>query len=145
MSTTPTPEIRQCFDGALRDFLPELGLTSEADVAWPNSGFDPNVEHLYLRPAFLPGATAAASLGTDGFERLTGVYQISVLEVADVGLSNAEEIARKLVDRFRGGKVLDCCGSRVTITTAYSGTPITEDGRLHIPVSVVWYCYAQKS
>lgn len=141
---TPTPEIRQCLDAKLLAFLPQLSLDPETDVAWPNSGFDPEVDHLYLRPTCLFSPTEAASLGTDGFERLQGIYQISVLEVQGKGLGRSEDIARSLVDEFRGGTVLNCCGYEVRVTSAYCGTPTPEDNRLHIPVSVVWYCYAQK-
>lgn len=140
---TPTPEIRKCFDAKLKDFLPELGLPV-SDVAWPNHAFDPNVDALYLRPTCMFGKTTIASLGTDGFENLQGIYQISVLELQGKGLGRSEDIARRLVDEFRGGTVLNCCGSEVRITVAYSGTPTPEDNRLHIPVSVVWYCYTQK-
>lgn len=141
---TPTPEIRQCLDNRLRAFLPELGLDPARDVAWPNEPFEPDTDRLFLRPTCMFAQTSVASLGTHGFERLQGVYQISVFEVAGNRMDAVESIARKLVDHFRGGTFLDCCGYELRIRTAYMSTGIEDELRYHIPVSVNWYCYAQK-
>lgn len=113
---TPISEIHGCFDAALLVFLPTLGVTA-ADVAWPNVAFNPAVDRLYLQSFLLPARTTTRSLGTDGFEQLKGIYQVTINGVADTGLADMERIADRLVDRFRGGTVLDCCGNRVVVDT----------------------------
>lgn len=140
---TPYPEIRRSFDARLLELLPHLGLEPRA-VAWPNSAFTPNADELYLRPWCLFGETATVSLGPAGYERLRGVYQVSVFDVAGSGMERAETVARAVVDHFRGGTRLDCQGFDPRITTAYAGTAMHENGRLHIPVSAVWVCDTQK-
>lgn len=143
---TPTPDIRQSLDARLLDALPalsDLDLTAQ-DVAWPNAAFTPNPDRLYLRPVCLYGETTPASLGPDGFELLRGVYQVGVLDVQGAGLSRAERCAAGLVDAFRSGTVLDCPGYSLRIRAAWQGAPLVEDGRLLLPVSASWTCYAQK-
>lgn len=136
-----------------RDQDLDLPLT-DADVAWPNVSFIPDAGRVYLKPWCLFADTKPVSLGTDGFERLSGVYQISVFDVAGTGLYRAEHIARALADAFRGGTVLGLTGTdgsvsvqngcEIRISAATAGTARLDDGRLHIPVSVVWTCYVQK-
>jgi len=141
---TPTIEIRQAFDGRLNNALSSLGL--EADqVAWMNARFTPKVDTLFIRPHIMFGETKTVSIGSDGFERLVGIYQISVFGVKDTGLSDIEEVAKKLIDLFRSGRVLPLCSDNaVTITSAHCSGPFELDDRPHIPVTVSWYCYVQK-
>jgi len=140
---TPYPEIRRGLDARLLALLPGIGLTA-ADVAWPNAAFAPDPDKLYLRPWCMFGETATASLGPKGFERLTGVYQISIYEVADTGLERSEGMAQAIIDHFRGGTRFEYCGFDLHIRTAYARGATLDDGRLHIPVSVVWRCDTQK-
>ena len=140
---TPYPEIRRCLDAHLITLLPVIGL-EQTDMAWPNAGFTPVDGRMYLRPWCMYGDTYPVSLGVKGFERLVGVYQVSVLEVADTGMERAENTARAIADHFRGGTRLDCCGFELCVTTAHAGGAMQDDGRLHIPVSVNWRCDTQK-
>lgn len=140
---SPVVEIRSCLDGHLLALLPALGLTA-ADVAWPNAAFVPNAGAPYLRATCMFAKTDPASLGRAGFERLQGVYQVDVAEVPDTGIGRAEGMARAVVDHFRGGTELACGGWVLRVRAAYPGPGIAEDGRYSLPVTVDWYCYAQK-
>lgn len=140
---TPYPEIRRCLDAHLLAALPGIGLAA-SDVAWPNAAFAPVAERMYLRPSCVYGETAVASLGEQGFERLTGVYQVSVLEVAGVGLERAERAAAAVTDHFRGGTWLEHGEFTVCIRVSFAGAAVKEEDRLHIPVSVIWRCDTQK-
>lgn len=141
---TPTPNIRRGFDSHLRDVCPTLGLDWETDVAWPNIEFDPNPDKLYLRPSLILNSTDAASCGEDGFYRTSGVYQVSVLDCINVGLANGEEVAARLVKEFGIMTPITCCGFDLRITSSYMSTPMLDEFRLHIPVSVLWFCYYPK-
>ena len=141
---TPTIEIRQAFDSRLNGALPELGVTP-GQVAWTNAKFAPKVGTSFIRPSILFGETRVTSLGEAGFERLNGIYQISVFGVKDTGIADIEKIANDLIELFRGGTVLKLCeGKSLTITAAYCSGPFELDDRPHIPVTVTWYCYVQK-
>lgn len=141
---TPTPEIRQCFDSQLQSLLPALNL-SDGDVMWENARGRADPKRLYLAPFFLLQPSEAASIGQDGFERLSGIYQVSVFAPRGQGPKQYEAVARDIVDHFRGGQTLSCCEDvEIVITTAYTGSAIFESDRVMCPVSVVWHCYIQK-
>lgn len=143
---TPTAKIRQYFDQMLLDVLPSLNLDGKTDVAWTNAIFKPDATKLYLQPFYLLNPTRNASLGTDGFEYINGIYQINICAVKETSTALYEEIAIKLVDNFRGGTRFDCCGVEVRITSAYYGSVYTDtlNNRLICPISIVWYCYTSK-
>lgn len=140
----PNPEIRRILDNHLRQSLPAMGL-ADTDVAWPNIAFDVSVGKLYLAPTCMFGEAKSASLGQDGINRVDGVYQISVFEILNRGMGKAEILAANLVNLYSGRTFIICESARLQITSAYSGTGIKQDGRFHIPVSVVWYCLASKA
>lgn len=146
MMQTPTANIRQCFDQMLSDLLPALGLDSKTDVAWTNASFTPVSIKPYLHPFYLLNPTRNASLGTDGFENINGIYQINICAVKDSSTQGYENIAVNLVDAFRGGTRFFSCGVEVRITSAYYGNVYTDtvNNRLICPVSIVWYCYTPK-
>lgn len=143
--SSPESFIRRSFDQQLQLFCSQYGLDWQKDVAWPNIGFVPEVEKLFLRPHLMFQAAASASLGPDGFQRYGGIYQISVFEVADSGLGKVEPLIQAVTERFKAGTILDACGHQVRITSAYRETALQEEGRLHIPISVEWSCYAPRS
>lgn len=138
-----TPIIRSCFDAALLDFLPDLQL-KKTQVAWFNTNFSPNVKELYIKPVLLMSGTQTVSLGTNCFERMTGIYQVSIFAVKDQGSSAFEQIAARMVDLFRGGKRLVSSGLEIIIQTAYYGSPLEQDARVMLPVSIVWSCYVPR-
>lgn len=144
MSQTPTPEIRRALYGRLLECLPILGL-EKTDVAWPNAVFKPVLARPYLKPFCLFNETELASLSPCGFERLSGIFQITVFGVADTGEGEIEESARVLTDCFRGGTILPIpCFNPLLIATAWRG-PMRMDGeRPSITVSARFRQYAQK-
>ena len=143
MAQTPTPEIRAYFDGRLLSFLPSLGFSKE-QVAWFNAPFKPAVKVPYLEPFILFSPTVPTSFGDEGFEQLSGIYQINVQHVKGQGAGSAEQISRSLVDEFRGGQRYEAGCFTLIIRTAYCGNPVVDNDRLFTPVSVVWLAYVQK-
>lgn len=143
MAHTPTPEIRAYFDQRLLAAIPSLEITTD-QVAWFNTPFSPNVDEPYLEPFILYSPTVPTSFGDDGFEQLSGLYQINVQHVKGQGAGPAERIARDLVDEFRGGQRHEADCFTLIIRTAYSGNPVSDNDRLFTPVSVVWLAYVQK-
>ncbi len=141
---TPTPEIRRALDGRLMAALPGLGLDPAQDAAWPNAAFTPHAERPYVRPNCLFGNTSPAGLGPQGFELLSGVYQVDVLGLSGRGVAQAEELARGLADAFRGGARLVCGEAELRISASSVGPAMHTEGRLRIPVSVRWTCHAAR-
>lgn len=151
--TTPTPEIRQALYRHLLCTLP-IGAVTVSDVAWPNVPFIPDIHRMYLAPFCLFAETATASLSQTGFERLSGVFQVSVYGILNTGEADMEEVARVLVDAYRGGTVLPLGDwSPVRIQRAYrSSLQVVTGGdqtsqevpRPVIIVSADWTQYTSK-
>ena len=145
---TPTPEIRQAFYKHLLCVLPIRGIT-QVDVAWPNAPFNPDINRMYIAPFCLFAETATASLSQTGFERLSGVFQVSVYGILNTGESEIEEVARELTDLFRGGTVLTVSGwNPIRIDRAYRSSLQVDTGgtpaRPVIVVSANWTQYVPK-
>ena len=145
---TPTPEIRQAFYRHLLCALPIRSIT-QSDVAWPNAPFKPDVNRMYIAPFCMFAATATASLSQSGFERLAGVFQVSVYGILNTGEAEIEEVARELTDLFRGGTVLTVSGwNPVRIERAYRSSLQVDTGgtpaRPVIVVSASWIQYVSK-
>lgn len=142
--TAPQPDIRACFDSELKNLLPQLNLTA-SQVAWFNAKFSPDVKKLYIKPTLLLSPTQQVSLGTNGFERVSGIYQISIFALRDVGSASFEAVARGVINYFRAGTKLVYSGVEITVQTSYSGTPLEQEDRVLLPVSIVWFCYVERS
>lgn len=141
---TITPEIRRALDLHLIAILPQLGLDQRQDIAWANIAFEARPDRIYLRPSIMLSPVESVSCGEDGFEKVEGLYQISIFELQNEGLNRAEDMAAKLVDWFRSGTVLMACNNRLVVTKAYYAQPSFDNVRLHLPVTAAWYCYVQK-
>ena len=133
-------DIRKTLDRELLGLLPSLGL-NEDDVAWKNKAFKPKTKREYLRPVQLPAESRQATLGSDGYLRLSGVYQIGIVGVKDVGSSRMEELADLIVGAFAAGRVLDCCGLDLTISMSYKNPDQEDENRPMTPISILYYCH----
>lgn len=149
---TPTPEIRKAFYERLVCSLP-IGNIGEDDIAWPNMPFRPQVERMYIAPWCMYAETETTSLSETGFERIAGIFQVSVYGVVNTGEAEIEEAARLITDIFRGGTLLQVPGfNPVHIKNAYrsaldfsgQGNMETGKGRPVITVSANWFQYTQK-
>ncbi len=145
---TPTPEIRQALYRHLLCALP-IGDVTNKDVAWPNAPFTPKAKRIYLAPFCLFNETTVAALSQTGFERVNGIFQVSVNGVLNTGEAEIEEIARVLTDHFRGGTVLQIDGwNPLRIERSYRNTmQIDTSGEKPRPVIVIsanWTQYVQK-
>ena len=140
---TPTPEIRQAFYRRLLTALP-LGPVTEADIAWPNSNFRPDPGRVYLAPAVLFAETEIASLSPTGFERLSGIFQISVYGIAGQGEGELDCLGQALTDLYRGGTLLPIpCRQHLSIARAWR-SGLHFDDRPWLAVSASWHQYTQK-
>lgn len=142
---TPTAFVTMMLDHNLRLFVNTIGLDSERDIAWPNIRFEPDPQRMYVGVSYLFKRTATVSCGVDGFERISGLYQLDIYDIVGKGKSDSMRVAMELVDHFRGGTVLCNECVRVHITSAWMSTPMMEENRYRIPVTVDWWCDSQKS
>lgn len=145
---TPTPEIRQALYRRLLCALPIQEIT-ETDVAWPNVAFDPQVNRMYLAPFCLFGESEMAALSDTGFEKIQGIFQITVYGILHTGEARLERIAADLTNLFRtGSRIAVPSLPSLSITKAYRSSLTTETGgempRPSIVVSAHWQHYVPR-
>lgn len=141
----PIPMIRRVLDEDLREFTSKcLHIDPDHDIAWTNIPFASDLKKLHLAVFHMYDETVSASCGEDGFNRISGTYQISIFELLGVGTHRAEMVAASLVEHFYMGRILDACDYEVRITNSWASSGISEETRFHIPVSVNWYSYVQR-
>lgn len=125
-------DIQAALDGRLDSY------TGDYEVAWPNTNFEPQANQTFLSPSFLPVETIQASLGAEGKDNTTGIYQIDVVYPAGSGRST---IPDGLADHFKRGTVLSYNGVNVRIRSVSISPALTEGAFHFVPISVDFYTY----
>jgi hypothetical protein len=120
----------------------QLATVQATNVAYENAEYEPTIGTGYLRETLLPAESEQAELGTDGRNRLTGIYQISVFEEVGKGSGAAETKAETLMEAFKRGITLTANGLTVRVDKAWRSPAIQESDWYHVPVSVSWFAYA---
>ncbi len=134
--TAPYSAIRSAFVTRLQAFP---GLPS---VAWENVAFTPTTGQPYIRPDLLPAQPTQAEIGTNGVNRYTGMYQISIFAPTGTGIAAISTLRDGLCDHFKRGTQLAYGGVTVTCQKAYPGPVIQETDWQHVPISVQFRCDA---
>ena len=120
-----------------------MAATFVANVAYENAEYTPTVGTDWKRVTFLPTEPTQASLGTNGHNRLMGIYQVSVFAEVGKGPKAAEDAAELVITAFKRGTSLTAVGGVTTrIERAWRGPAIQESDWYHVPVSVSWFAYA---
>ena len=113
-------------------------LAGGYDIAWPNTVFEPEADQTFLSPSFLPAETTQASLGSNGKDNTTGIYQIDVVYPAGSGRST---IPDSVADHFKRGTVLSYNGINVRVRSVSISPALTEGAFHFVPISVDFYIY----
>lgn len=81
----------------------KLNTITGADIAWPNTAYNPNPNTLYLRPTHLPVLPTQIGLADSDRMRRDGFYQVDVFAPRNVGESAAMTIAESIFTLFSKG------------------------------------------
>lgn len=128
-------DIRSAFTNRLKT-LPAL-----PDVAWEDRSYTPVTNRPYLEPALLPAEAKQVTIGTDGLNEESGIYQIA-LKNYPRGHGTGEILIAAGVVRswFKRGMSLTYNNITVTIRKSYISPPDLSDPRgAQIIVSVAYY------
>ena len=134
--SAPYSAIRSAFVARLLAFP---GLPS---VAWENVAFTPTTGQPYLKPALLPGEPVQCEIGTNGNNRHSGIYQISIYYPAGQGVLGLNTLRDGLIDHFKRGTVLAYSGITVTVQKAFPGPVLQETDWQHVPITIQFRCDA---
>ena len=103
-------------------------------TAWPNRDYTPTLGTDWLRVVHLPAPTVRRSIGADGQNIYTGIYQVTVHAPSGAGPGHAETLADAVANHFPLGAVYG--GVRIA---SVSCAPASQDaGWYRIPVSITY-------
>jgi hypothetical protein len=111
------------------------------DVAWENIGYSPTIGTPFLRTKFAPRITQASALGPGSTTYYTGIYMIDVFQPEKIGPQTADALAKKILELFKWGTILNPGTQQVTIKSTTRSTAQEPHPWYMIPVAVNWYAY----
>jgi hypothetical protein len=117
---------------ALAGALSALGYAT----AWENTPYQPTPGTSWVRETFAPDRKVAAALGTDAYNRITGVYLVGVFSPAGAGWKAAGDIAAAVLAAYKRGATLTAGGTTVRILRSYRAAGRSEPDWYHVPVTV---------
>ncbi len=130
--STAFDDIREAFETALAAY-------QDTNVAWPNTTYKRVNGTPFLEPTFVPGESVQAGLGTNGKNRQTGVYQVTVWDQAGIGSGALIQKADEIITVFKRGTDLINGSVTVRISSSWMGG-IEQDGDwAFLNITVLWY------
>lgn len=142
MATYPETKILEGFAARLA----AMTFTPALPVSYPNRSFTPPASGKYLRARHLPNNTTQISLGSTGFNRHQGLFQIDVMWPLDSGEVAPKEIAGQIIAHFKRGTEFTREGLLIRIPEPPSVAPALVDGvSFMIPVTIRYQADAANS
>lgn len=117
--------------------LAALTFSPVLPIAWPNVSFTPPAAGKYLRARHLPNTPEQISLGSTGFNRHVGLFQVDVVWPEGVGETAPKEIAGAIVAQFKRGTEFTRESIIIRIPAPPAIAPSIQDGKSYvIPVTI---------
>ncbi len=118
-------------------FTPALAV-AEPGIDFPASG--QTKPDNYLQVAFLPNQTRQVTMGDDPQQK-RGLLQVSVYWKSGVGHIKPLDAAGRIIDHFKN-QTMFASGVRITISSEpWAASPIQEDDRVLIPVTIPYHAF----
>ena len=113
-----------------------MSLGKSYPISWPNVVFTPPEDGEYLEVIFLENQTETRTQDADGVDHRQGFLQINVVWPSGKGIIDAIAVARSIIENFPKG--LNLYDVKIG-AKPWQSTPIQEDHKLTVPVSIPWY------
>ncbi len=114
----------------------QLATVTSVAQAYENVKYEPTVGTAFVRERFLPDPSVQESLGSAGYNRITGVYLIDAFCPSGVGVDDAEDLADTILAAFVRGSILTSSGISVVIEKSYRSGGRSEPDWYQIPIVV---------
>lgn len=126
---------------ALHRQLYQAILSEDFPIMWPGRVLDPEPMSVYLAVQDFFTPTQQVTFGDDGYNRLVGFLQVSVISRDAEGTMDAKRVAGEIISLYKRGTQLVENGRTVRIVRPpYISSPMTENLRVSVPVTVPWQC-----
>lgn len=111
------------------------------NVVAENTKYTPVEGQEYLRSFLLPAEPTQATVGAQGIDRVSGLYQIDVAMPKDIGTGALMRKVDEVVAQFARGLSLTSNAVTLTVQRSWPGPAIARDSFYVVPVSVSWFTY----
>lgn len=136
-------EIQAALDTRAYAFATGNGFTGQ--VAWENAPFTPTANTPWMRTTLLPAETEQRILGTNGLNRIQGIYQVDLFYPTEQGSGAARDKADSVISYFKRGTTATYSATKVIILKAYRSPALIENDWYHIPINISWYSYVENT
>lgn len=121
---------------ALTQAYLDVGL--DLPTAYPNAFFDPAGKDLWVAVSFLPVHPEPVTLGEQGMDESTGIFQLDINCLLGSGTSEVSAVADQLRNSFTAGQKFVYMEQVVDIVSCGREPAIESSNYFRIPVSVIW-------
>lgn len=130
---------------ALYEFLLTIsGIPAAIQVE--NERFIPSIRDPWMRVLLVPGETTLQSLGTDGYNRLSGLYLIDLFYPAGrKTVTDINAIADTIINSYINENIVTKNTTHVQILGAWRNTSISEGDWFQVPLSIRWNSQATRN
>lgn len=106
-----------------------------------NTLIRPSNAAAWCRSTLLPAATTTESIGVDGRQRKSGLFQVDLFYINNGGYKDASQMADLVVAAFSKGLYLDDGTYKVMILRSYVDAAKPFPNYYQLPVVVEWDCF----
>jgi hypothetical protein len=110
----------------------------------PGTPFTPPVGTPYVDLTFMPNSPAVFTLGDDGEDEITGIFQILLKYPPDKGILAATRLGDTLRESFKAGHRVFYDGQEVIIRSSGLGNFNTIDNKLVNPFTIYWWALTRR-
>ena len=112
-------------------------------IVWENKSYEPT-DNEYISQFMVDIATSIASLGDNGLDLNTGIYQININAKVDTSAKRINELCDLVVDGFRPRKPLTLNGIDLRITNVNRNPQEINGSYAIIAVDIEFETYTQQ-
>lgn len=116
-------------------------ITDVPSISYENVPFNPTTGQNYLEVKLIPVTRRPAVRGSNPQQRYDGVFSINCYVPEGEGPSEADTLAKNVMDAFEATTTLTYNGNTVYIDYVDRQQGIRDEPFFFVPVEVAWYAY----
>jgi hypothetical protein len=120
----------------------KLALLNPAlPTAYENVPYTPTPGTAWCRVNLLPAPTEPASIGTNGYTRHEGIFQVSLYYPVGYGPGPALAKADAVASLFARGTELSAGTTSLKVVTSSRGPALQDADWFHVPITIQWQAF----
>ena len=120
------------------------GVTGIPNIVHENEDKDSCTNGRYLRTTILPARTDEGSVGLQGFDRFSGLYQVDFFYPTNEGSDAANYMIDQIIATFPKKTLLISGGVQLRVKNYWRGTSPTSDNQYTPNATIEWESFIQR-